>query len=133
MLCFRVLLDQQLNQGMKHAYPVDSGMYYGWWSGITSTPGTAAFFSPSLTAGLKDAFLFNRLCFAIMPLWHYTVGLNGVDLKDRFLRLSRPVGNPEGIIDDLLARFGPAGFAHMDCFAVLAFEFDGDADPMAFT
>lgn len=84
--------------------------------------------NPSLTAGLKDTCLFNRLCFAIMPLWRYTVGLNGVDLKNRFLCLSWPVGNPEGIIDDLLAWLGPAGFAHMDRFAVLAFELDGDAD-----
>jgi hypothetical protein len=63
-----------------------------------------------------------------MPLWHYTVGLDGVDLEDCFLRFSRSVGNPERIIDDLLAWFGPGGFAHVERLTVLTFELDGDAD-----
>ena len=46
---------------------------------------------------------------------------------DGFLGIAGTVGNPEGVIDDLLPRFGPCGFAYMYCFSVFALEFDGDA------
>lgn len=38
-----------------------------------------------------------------------------------------PIGDPECIVDELLARFGPGGLANVEGSAILALELNGDA------
>ena len=53
-------------------------------------------------------------------------GLYGLS-DDGFLGIAGSVGNPEGVVNNLLPGLGACSFAYMYCFSVLSLEFDGDA------